>query len=181
MNNPKRSHIALLLSLGASKLWKGEWNVSPPCLFVVVETQSQAVRATPPWTSTLWSQSPFFSTQKAILTLLKKSQELVERDPELNGPCECDLNNSEFVGYIRLVVDWYNRVGQAVFEVAEHLDWEEMKALGEAIHIIWLSQAVKETFARRDQFSIPGKTPTPSTTFLRPLIISLSLKKNRNR
>jgi len=95
-----------------------------------------------------------------ILTLLKKSQELYDSDPEGNSQCLVTMDD-EIVQYIQLVVNYGGE------NFSEMLDYAEVQELGRGIFMLWSLDAVKATFSRRgNTYSFPdnmdyffGKVP----------------------
>eukprot|EP01083_Nonionella_stella_P009397 27105_1 len=84
-----------------------------------------------------------------ILTLLKKSQELYDENPEQNGCCLVNMDD-EIVSAIQLVVNY----GSESF--SEVLDYNEVSELGKAIYMLWSLDAVRATFDRRgNTYSFP--------------------------
>jgi len=95
-----------------------------------------------------------------ILTLLKKSQELYDSEPERNSQCLVTMDD-EIVQAIQLVVNYGGE------NFSEMLDYNEVQELGRAIFMLWSLDAVKATFSRRgNTYSFPdnmdyffGKVP----------------------
>jgi len=84
-----------------------------------------------------------------ILTLLKKSQELYDHDPDQNGACLVNMDD-EIVSAIQLVVNY----GPETF--SDMVDWSEVAELGRAVYMLWSLDAVRATFNRRGlSFSFP--------------------------
>jgi len=84
-----------------------------------------------------------------ILTLLKKSQELYDHNPEQNGSCLVNMDD-EIVGAIQLVVNY----GSESF--SEVLDYNEVEELGRSIFMLWSLDATRATFDRRgNTYSFP--------------------------
>jgi len=84
-----------------------------------------------------------------ILTLLKKSQELYDHDPEGNKACLVNMDD-EIVVSIQLVVNYGGE------NFSEMLDYQEVEELGKAIFMLWSLDAVKATFCRRgNTYSFP--------------------------
>jgi len=84
-----------------------------------------------------------------ILTLLKKSQELYDANPEANSKCLVNMED-RIVEAIQLVVNY----GSESF--SDVLDFEEVQQLGESIYLLWSLTATQETFKRRgNTYSFP--------------------------
>jgi len=84
-----------------------------------------------------------------ILTLLKKSQELYDSQPERNSQCLVTMDD-EIVQAIQLVVNYGGE------NFSEMLDYNEVQELGRAIFMLWSLDAVKATFSRRgNTYSFP--------------------------
>jgi len=84
-----------------------------------------------------------------VLTLLKKSQELYDANPEANARCLVTMED-RIVEAIQLVVNY----GSESF--SDVLDYEEVQQLGHSIHLLWKLTATQETFARRGStYSFP--------------------------
>merc|ERR1712228_607296 len=84
-----------------------------------------------------------------ILTLLKKSQELWEKNEAKNIDCLVNMDQ-ETVDHITNVVQY----GSETF--SEVLDHAEVASLGKSIYFLWTLKAVKATFSRRgNTYSFP--------------------------
>ena len=84
-----------------------------------------------------------------ILTLLKKSQELWEKNEAKNIDCLVNMDQ-ETVDHITNVVQY----GSETF--SEVLDHAEVASLGISIYFLWTLKAVKATFSRRgNTYSFP--------------------------
>merc|ERR1719216_457367 len=84
-----------------------------------------------------------------ILTLLKKSQELWEKNEAKNIDCLVNMDQ-ETVDHITNVVQY----GSETFSDA--LDYAEVTSLGTSIYFLWTLKAVKATFSRRgNTYSFP--------------------------
>eukprot|EP01084_Bolivina_argentea_P281665 481961_1 len=87
-----------------------------------------------------------------ILTILRKSQELFDRDSNKNANCGVNMDDSNICDAIQLVVDF-----SAESFANENLpEVDKMRSLGESIGMLWDLDAVQATFARRgDKYSFP--------------------------
>eukprot|EP01083_Nonionella_stella_P205875 749310_1 len=77
-----------------------------------------------------------------ILTLLKKSEELYNGNPEYNEACLVNMDE-EIVSAIQLVVNY----GSESF--SEALEYNEVQELGRSIYMLWSLDAIRATFDRR--------------------------------
>eukprot|EP00483_Globobulimina_turgida_P010551 UN10572 len=87
-----------------------------------------------------------------MLTLLRKSQELYELDPDKYRLLRVNMNDQKTCDSIQLVVEF----GTETFATEELPSLKKMKALGEGLGELWDLPSIQETFlCRGDMYSFP--------------------------